>query len=52
MLEQCLQEVYDLRTLYRPLIEPEVETIESDPGDGCERVPIEVVLQNRSLAAR
>ena len=52
MSEQCLQEVHHLGTLNRSLIEPEVEAIEGDPGDGGERVPVEVVLQNRSLAAR
>jgi len=52
MSEQCLQEVHHLRTFYRALIKPEVETIEGDPGDRRERVPVEVVLQNRSLAAR
>jgi len=37
MSEQCLQEVHHLGTFYRALIEPEVETIEGDPGDRRER---------------
>src|SRR5215467_11299082 len=41
-----------LRALHRAFIESGIEVIEGDPGHGRDRVPVEVVLQNRDLAAR
>src|SRR5215471_8994029 len=50
--EQGLQEVDHLRTFHAALVQPEIEVVERDPGCRREGVPIEVVLQNGSLAAR
>src|SRR5579885_1962215 len=49
--QQSTQEVHHLRALDRSLVQPEVEVVERDPGDGGKLVPIEVVLQHRRLAA-
>src|ERR1019366_7717589 len=49
---QGVEKLDDLRTLDRPGKEPEVEAPEGDPGDDRELMPVEVILQDRGLAAR
>ena len=50
--QQRLQKVHHLRALDRALLQSEIEVKESDSGGRRDRVPVEVVLQNGSLAAR
>src|SRR5450631_850795 len=47
-----VQELDDLRTLDCTRKESEVEASKSDPGDDRELMPVEVILQDRGLAAR
>jgi len=49
---QGVEKLNQLRTLDRTWKESEVETLKSDTGDRRELVPVEVVLQDRGLAAR
>ena len=49
--EQGLKKVHDLRAFHGALVQPEIEVMESDPRRCREGVPVEVVLQNGSLAA-
>src|SRR5690606_721928 len=51
-LVQRPQELDDLRALDRAGEEPKVETIEGDPSDRRELMPIEVVLKDGCLAFR
>ena len=50
--QQGLQKVHHLRALDGALLQSEIEVEESDSGGCRDRVPVEVVLQNGSLAAR
>jgi hypothetical protein len=49
---QCLEELDDLRALDCSGKETEVEASESNAGDDRELMPVEMVLQHRSVAAR
>ena len=50
--DQRFQETNHLRALDRAGIEPEVEAPERQAGDGGQRLPIEVVLEDGGLPAR
>ena len=49
---QGVEKLNQLRTLDRTWKESEVEALESDPSDRRELVPVEVILQDRGVAAR
>src|SRR3990170_6523260 len=46
------QEIDHLWTADRPGIDAEVEVPQGDPGDGRERLPVEVILEHRGLPTR
>ena len=50
--DQSFQELDHLGALDRTGIEPKVETLERQAGDGGQGLPIEAVLQHRGLPAR
>jgi len=52
MAEQSLKEINDLRGFDAAFVQSEIKVIEGDPRRRREGFPIEVVLQNGSLAAR
>ena len=52
MTQQVAEEVHHLRRANRGRIKPEVEVPPGDSGTGREHLPVEVVLQHRSLPAR
>ena len=51
MTKQCGEKVHHFRAFHRTLVQPEVEVAQGNARGGRKRIPIEVVLQDRSLAA-
>ena len=52
MAREVLQEIDNLWAPHRSGIEAEVEVPPRNPGDGRQRLPVEVILQDRGLPSR